>query len=97
VWRPDASKQRVWLGTSQYRSGRRNAASNPNSGSYPTNNGDSVWAHNANTYADCYGDGNCHCYAECDSDTDGYSYNYSISDTYGYTKSHAESSADTAS
>ena len=54
--RPDTSKQRLWLGTSQYRGGRRNAASNPNSGSYPTNNGDSVRAYSdSNTNCDSYG------------------------------------------
>ena len=54
--RPDTSKQRVWLGANRYSSGRRNAASNANSGSDPTNNGDSMRAYrDSNTNCDSYG------------------------------------------
>jgi len=97
---PDTSKQRLWLGPGQYRGGRGNAASNPSSGSYPTNNGDSVRAYSdSNTKCDTYGNSKYDAYTECNSDTDGngYSYDYSISHAYGYTKSHTKSSADTAS
>ena len=68
--RPDTSKQRLWLGPGQYRGGRRNAASNPSSGSYPTNNGDSVRAYSdSNTNCDSYGNSNYNAYTECNSDS----------------------------
>ena len=92
--RPDTSKQRVWLGPGQYRGGRGNAASNPSSGSDPTNNGDSVRAYSdSNTKCDTYGNSKYDAYTECNS--------HSHSDTYSTvrnayastTKSNTEASA----
>jgi hypothetical protein len=45
----DTPKQRLRLGTSRYCGGGWNAATNPGSDSYTTNNGDSVRPGNANT------------------------------------------------
>ena len=99
--RSDTAKQRVRLGTNQYRSGRRNAATNSNRFADSCVKRYSVRGWNTHAYSNsnANGDGDCHSYAQCNSDTDGhgYSYHYSISDTYGDTKSHAETSADSAS
>ena len=101
--RSDTAKQRVWLGTNQYRGCCRNATTNPNRLADSCVKRYTVRRGNTHAYSNSYsngdGDGNCHSYAECNSDTDGngYSYHYSISDTYGDTKSHAETSADSAS
>jgi hypothetical protein len=45
----DTSKQRLRLGTSRYCGGGWNAATNPGSDPYTTNNGDSLRPGNANT------------------------------------------------
>jgi hypothetical protein len=94
--RPDTSKQRVWLGPGQYRGGRRNAASNPNSGSYPTNNGDSVRAYSdSNTKCDSYGNSNYDAYTECNSDSDTHGNSDDLA--YCYAQGDTKGSADTAS
>ena len=98
-------KQRLWMGTNQYRNGCRSAATDPNRCAESCAKRDSVRGWNANTNAHSnsnghtYGNrnGNCHSYAKCNSDTDGHGYLYSISDTYGDTKSHTETSSDSAS
>ena len=92
--RSGTAKQRVRLGTNQYRSGRRNTATNSNRFAdscvkrYSLRGGNAY----ANSNSHSNSNANGHSYAECNSDTDGngYSYHYSISDTYGDTKSHAE-------
>ena len=92
--RPDTAKQRVRLGTNQYRSSRRNTATNSNRFAescvkrYSLRGGNAY----ANSNSHSNSNANGHSYAECNSDTDGngYSYHDSISDTYGDTKSHAE-------
>ena len=92
--RPDTSKQRVWLGPGQYRGGRRNAASNPNSGSYPTNNGDSVRAYSdSNTKCDSYGNSICNAYTECNSDNHTNTYSTVRNAYANTTKSNTEASA----
>ena len=94
------------MGTNQYRSGCRSAATNPNTSyAYSYTCGDAVHPgdSNANAHSNSdgnsngYGDsnGNGHSYAECNSDSDGngHGYHYSVSDTYGDTKSHPETSS----
>ena len=98
--RPDTSKQRLWLGPGQYRGGRRNAASNPGSGSYPTNNGDSVRAYSdSNTNCDSYGNSIYNAYTECNSDTHSNGDSECNPHTYGdsYPQGDTKGSADTAS
>ena len=51
--RSDPSKQRLWLGTGQYRHCCRNTATNAGSDSDATSNGDSMRADNADTYTEC--------------------------------------------
>jgi hypothetical protein len=48
VRRSNPSKQRLWLGTRQYRDGCRNTATHSSSDSYAANNGYAVRADNAN-------------------------------------------------
>ena len=96
--RPDTSKQRLWLGPGQYRGSRGNAASNPSSGSDPTNNGDSVRAYSdSNTKCDSYGNSIYNAYAECNSDSHSNTYSTVRNAYASTTKSNTEASADTAS
>ena len=68
---PDTSKQRLWLGTSQYRSGRRNAGTN-------------AAATNANAYRD--GDAmrawNAYAYSNRNRNRNSIGYSYGYGDTY---------------
>ena len=69
---PDTSKQRLWMGPSQYRSGCRNAATNAAAtNAYAYSDGDAMRAWN--TYAYAYSDSNSNT-------SNGYSYGYG--DTY---------------
>ena len=75
--RPDTSKQRVWLGTSQYRSGCRNAATNAAAtNAYAYSDGDAMRAWNTYAYSDSNGNSN----SNSNSNSNGYSYGYG--DTY---------------
>lgn len=77
-----STKQRFWLGTYRYCGCCRDTATNPDSDSYTTNDGDSM---RRDTYTDCYsyrhGDPDCDRY----SDSNSYSYSYSYGDSYGNT------------
>jgi hypothetical protein len=60
VWQPDTSKQRVRLGTRQYRDGCRNTAANATSAyAYANTYGDAMRAWNTHAYA--HSDGNSYC------------------------------------
>jgi hypothetical protein len=59
MWPGGPSKQRLWLGARQYRSGCRDAASNADASSaYANTYGDAMRAWNTNTYANCNSNGN---------------------------------------
>ena len=65
--RPDTSEQRVWLGTSQYRNGCRNAATNANRFTDSCVKRYSV--RGGNTYAYAYSDGDGNGNSNSDSNT----------------------------
>jgi hypothetical protein len=96
------SKQRLWLGTRQYRSGCRSATTNADATSaYANTYGDAMRAWN--TYAYAHSDGNsdgyrnCNAYSERNSDADTYIYGHANGLAYSYAQGDTEGSPDTAS
>lgn len=98
---PESSKQRVWLGSGQYRDSRRDATANSDSVAkwYADTCADSMRTGDANSNAYCNCDSNCHPHAERnsvtvpDTDRNGNSDNYA----YGDAQSYAKAAADPAS
>ncbi len=60
-WRPDTAKQRLWLGSDRYCSGRRDARTNTKCFAYSSINRYAVRRYDSNSDSDpnCDGDGNC--------------------------------------
>jgi hypothetical protein len=91
----DTPKQRLRLGTSRYCGGGWNAATNPGSDSYTTNNSYSLRSDNANSdakrasagHANTYSDSTGITHTDADANTHGYgntdAANYSDANTYG--------------
>jgi len=98
MWQRDASKQRVWMGTNQYRCCCGESTSNPNTSyAYSYTCGDSVRGDNTN--ANAYSDRNCDTYSyanaftdsDPNTDSDTYAYRYAQGDTKA--SSHSASPA----
>ena len=92
-------KQCLWLGTSQYRNGCRNAATNSNRFADSCVERYSVWADNANANAFSYSNsnGNSDRYTYDDSFSITFAYTDGHPYSYGYAKGDTEASADAAS
>ena len=96
MWQRDASKQRVWMGTNQYRCCCGESTSNPNTSyAYSYTCGDSVRGDNTN--ANAYSDRNCDTYAFDTADTYRYANADGDSDTYSYAQSDTKASSHSAS
>ena len=100
MWQPDTSKQRLWLGTSQYRGGRRDAASDPNSHADSCVISNAVRGWNTNTYANSNGNtSSSDSNAYSDSERNSHSDTHGNGDhfAYSYAKGDTKGSPDTAS
>ena len=91
----DTSKQCLWMGTSQYRSGCRNAATNPNRCAQSCAKRDSLRGRNANTYSDpdCNTAADTYTYLNADGDTYANAFTDSDLNTDTYGDGHSYSSA----
>jgi hypothetical protein len=102
VWPGGTSKQRLWLGTSQYRDGCRNTAANADSDSkwYANTFTDSLRGGNTNTDGDCYAYRHTYCYtysyaySNPSTKPDAYTYGHAYSDGNSYAKSDTKAPAD---
>jgi hypothetical protein len=107
VRRPDTTKQRLWLGTSQYRNGCRNAATNANRFTDSCVKRYSVRGDNTNAYAkracdaytNSYGNSHSDGYTSSKSNTYSERHHSSIAYTYGDSsaQSNTKASSDSAS
>jgi hypothetical protein len=112
VWYRGAAKQRLWLGTRQYRDGCRNAAPNAAAtNAYAYSDGDAMRAWNTYAYSDSnnnsnsnsnsngypYGYGNCNAHSERNTDADTNIYGHANRLAYGYAQGDTKASADSVS
>jgi hypothetical protein len=100
VWQPYASKQRLWVGTSRYRSGRRCACANTNC--FPNTSVKRYSVRAGNAIAHSYGNSYCDCNAySAAGDADANTYSNTDATTYSDTNASAQSNtkapADSAS
>ena len=106
MWYRGAAKQRLWLGTRQYRDGCRNAAPNAaTTNAYAYSDGDAMRAWNTYAYSDSnshsngypYGYGNCNAYSERNTDADTNIYGHANRLAYRYAQGDTKASSDSAS
>lgn len=64
MWRPDTSKQRLWLGPDRHRGRRGYTITNTEPESYADSNSYAFSVRSDLTHADCNRDSNCNC--DCD-------------------------------